>query len=186
MAASKAQQTSVDALYDDIQRMEPRITDLQNQVARIFRLHHIDEREAAVGEKQSRTEVMESMAGLTRAVQVLSEAQTPQADLDAAFYEKSKAIRHRQVRASVARKIWLSTLAQETTYLCPCGRHMGVKLLDQGMVVEENLCPITWWVTLSHVAFEKGVLKCFLKDMPMDKFVSKFALETSSKTLGRN
>jgi hypothetical protein len=181
-ATSKPQTTSVDALADDITRANVKIIDLQSQVQRLFRTIKIEEREAAVGEKQSHTEVMQSVAGLTKAVQILAQAQTPQADLDADFYQKSKAIRSRQVRQHVAHKVWLSTLAQETTYLCPCGKHMGVKLLDQGRVVEANLCPVWWWVTLSQVAYEMGRLGQFRKDMPMDKFLSQYALESSRKS----
>ena len=107
--------------------------------------------------------------------------------LESAWLELEAAVareglHRRQVRQHVAHKIWLSTLAQETTYLCPCGKHMGVKLLDQCRVVEENLCPVSWWVTLSQVAYEMGRLGQFRKDMPMDKFLCHYALESSRKS----
>ena len=63
-------------------------------------------------------------------------------------------------------------IAKET---CPCGKHRGIKFIDNDTVVE-LMCPLQWWVRRSWMAFEEGKLSQFLSSTPLQTYIKKFSL----------
>ncbi len=84
----------------------------------------------------------------------------------------------------------LATLEREKTPLCPCGKHQGIRLVEevvQGpweegqaeterVVVEENICPVEFWLTLSRLAYTDGLLAAFNREAPLAGFLSEYRL----------
>jgi hypothetical protein len=67
----------------------------------------------------------------------------------------------------------LSNCTQDTVEQCRCGeKHMGIKFTDEyGTVLEENMCPRTWYIKLVRMALEEGHGTKFTKTNPIKGFM---------------
>lgn len=74
-------------------------------------------------------------------------------------------------RAKYIRK--LDSMKKVITEKCSCGEHVGIRFIDEnGTVVEENMCPLSWWVYKSRLAYLDGTLDEFLDTTPIEKYAS--------------
>ncbi len=86
--------------------------------------------------------------------------------------------RSRQTRKNLAHHRYMSTLVQTTTDCCPCGKHLGIRFTTKdGKVIEENYCPVWWWVEMSHMAFDSGKSAQFREKMPLAKWLEKYLVK---------
>lgn len=82
-------------------------------------------------------------------------------------------INQTEKRRRLVRKKLLMSLGQVVTPKCPCGSHKGIAFIrPDGSVEEENVCPMKWWLNLSHIAFETGTERPKLED-----YLKTFRLE---------
>jgi hypothetical protein len=65
---------------------------------------------------------------------------------------------------------------QEMVDICPCGKHKGIRFIDENKNNLGVYCPHMWWVSLSHLAFEEGRLSTFLTSTPLDKYIKGYRL----------
>lgn len=170
--------TAVDILYQDIQTLERRLADLTSQVQRVQRLVHIDEREAAVADKNSQAELYRAVAKNTDLVaELLKRQRAADADpLDMRFFHMERQRRSREVRASLERIRHLKQCKQEITPCCPCGQHKGIRFVDNAGNSVAEVCPKSWWISQSRLAFEENRLGQFIKSTPLEKYIKPFVL----------
>ena len=168
-------------VHQENTELRHQLAQMGEQVQRIQRIARVDEREGAVGMLQSNREVLNTMANLTRAVTAMADRQVP---LEVAIdregqdlFLKNREYRMRQVRQRVNHLRYLLGQSLEKTYLCPCERHMGVKITDKsGQVLVENECPLEVWKWMSRVALEDGTLYRFNKEVLLSAFLKEYAL----------
>lgn len=56
---------------------------------------------------------------------------------------------------------------------CTCGEHVGIRFInDSGEVVEDNMCPLSWWVYKSRLAYLNGTLDEFLDTTPIETYAN--------------
>ncbi len=184
MATTTTKTSTPDAIqiiHDELTDIRSKIADNAVQTERLQRIAQVDLKEMNVGKLQSEQALLRAVRGLTEAVnaQVVSHL-SPQerCDLEGnALYQANKASRQAEVRRNVAHIAYLSTLRQETTFVCPCGRHTGIKFVDdKGTVVVENMCPKEWWIKQSRLAYSKGQLSQFLKDFEYSDYLSSYKI----------
>ena len=168
-------------VHQENTELRHQLAQMGEQVQRIQRIARVDEREGAVGMLQSNREVLNTMANLTRAVTAMADRQVPpEVAVDQegwALFLKNREYRMRQVRQHVNHLRYLLDQSLEKTYLCPCERHMGIKITDKsGQVLVENECPLEVWKWLSRVALEDGTLKRFNTEVPLSAFLKDYTL----------
>ena len=168
-------------VHQENMELRHQLAQMGEQVQRIQRIARVDEHEGAVGMLQSNREVLNTMANLTRAVTAMADRQVPPeiaVDREGQdLFLKNREYRMRQVRQRVNHLRYLLDQSLERTYLCPCERHMGVKITDKsGQVLVENECPLEVWKWRSRVALEDGTLYRFNTEVPLSAFLKDYAL----------
>jgi hypothetical protein len=168
--------TVVDVLYQDIQHLEKTVAELTAQINRFHRVVKVDEREAAVAEKVSQTELVRAVQHNSVVVSSLLNRMAPDEN---SLWEDAQRVLARKQDTEKWRRLqhieYLRRCRQEVTPQCACGKHKGIRFLDADVVVDE-LCPVAWWVKQSRLAFEKGILQQFQQSTPMETYLLSFIL----------
>lgn len=172
----KKSHTSIDVLYQDIIHLEKAVSDLGRQVERVHRVVRIDERESAVAESRSRSELIEAVSSNTDAVHGLLAALHTEQELDG-YYWREKRRRTTEAGKRTEHVRSLAKAKKKVGGVCSCGKHKGIQFLDrEGNILEER-CPVSWWVSLSRLAYEDEKLDAFLKSTPLEKYIRLYKLK---------
>ncbi len=92
-----------------------------------------------------------------------------------AIYRANRETRWAEVRQNLANIAYLSKLGQETTFVCPCGKHTGTKFVDNnGNVIVENMCPMKRWVKQSRLAYFEHRLGQLLVQTSLSDYLSGY------------
>jgi hypothetical protein len=168
----------VDVLYQDIQHLEEVVHDLSTRLERLYRLTKYDERSAAVGEKQSQNELLQAIKNNTTAVTHLLTQKDGDGspECDNLPYRMEKRRKRDEGRKRLQHIRRLALCKQEITPVCPCGKHKGLKFIENGVVIEER-CPYSWWISQQRLAFEDRRLEQFVKSTPVSKYIRPYMLE---------
>lgn len=165
---------AIQDIYSYLQDVDRRTAALAGQVQRIHRTVKLDEKEFAVGQQQSQREILLGVSALTETVHALARATNIEGAVESdsqALYWEHKERRSREVRKNIEH---IRTLASCTVKVsgrtCPCGEHHGLSFVKNGVVVEGNLCPKTWWIKQSRLALEEGKLGEFVKSVPFEQY----------------
>lgn len=177
---------NLDILAQDITSLEIKLADVNKQITRMNRLIRVDEREAAVGEQQSRTELINAVSTNTRAVNSLVTKLAEDGDKDFDYYQYLRNKQRVAKAARIAETRKLRQMEQEIVDTCPEGHedHKGLAFLrvkksdfddtpDEKEVVV-TLCPRVWWFRQSAVSFEDGRLTQFTGSTPLSKYMRTF------------
>ncbi len=94
-----------------------------------------------------------------------------------AIYRANRETRRAEVRQNLANIAYLSTLGQETTFVCPCGTHTGIKFIDNnGIAFVLNMCPMEWWVKQSRLAHFEHRLGQLLVKTSLSDYLSGYKI----------
>jgi hypothetical protein len=114
------------------------------------------------------------MTGQVAALVGQAQRATPDLEGDKFFHQEKEA-RRVEVEKSLEYIRYLTTLKRSSTDRCPCGKHKGLRLSDEkGNVIEENLCPISWWVKQGRLAFAEGRLEEYNRTNPLSMYLKYF------------
>lgn len=175
---SKSKATAVDVLYQDIIHLEKTTADLGAQVVRLQRLINVDKVEAAIGEQQSRAELVRAINNQTSIVSELLKKET-EVDVEERLlqgYRADKMVRAGDVVQRTGYIRFLERCEQIVTDRCPCGHHKGIGFLNKDGVFIEERCPKAWWISLSRIAHEDGNLSSFVESTPLTDFLRLYKL----------
>jgi hypothetical protein len=176
---SETNNDGFEILYQEQQHLEGQYSSLATQVQKLLKIVRYDEKEARVAEQKSSAELLQAVAANTELVSVvLQRMEEQQKDpLISNFYPIEKERRTKEVKENLKYVHFLSTLQQETTPVCSCGKHHGIRFIDsEGNVVTE-CCPVEWWVSQSRLAYEDGNLSGFITSTPLDKYIAPYRLK---------
>ena len=59
--------------------------------------------------------------------------------------------------------------------ICSCGKHRGVLIKDEEILLEDSLCPIKYWLKLAWQAHENNQ-KGFADKIPLNVFLERFKI----------
>ncbi len=104
------------------------------------------------------------------------------------MFKQTRDVRWRDHERSLHDAAYLASLTREKTYMCPCGKHMGIRLVDETKrenwdptsrfpdpgIIEENLCPANFWLTLSRLAYADHRLAEFHQKTPWEAFLKEY------------
>jgi hypothetical protein len=92
-----------------------------------------------------------------------------------AIYRANRETRRVEVRQNLGNIAYLSTLGQETTFVCPCGKYTGIKFVDNnGNAIVENMYPMEWWVKQSRLAHFEHRLGLLLVKTNLSDYLSGY------------
>ena len=172
---------NVTALVQDISHLEKTVADLAVQVQRMQKLVRVDEREAAVAEKQSQTELLRVVAKNTDvANELLQELQQPTDQQGNIFFYAQRERRHRMAKQHLQQIHKLAASKQELTPQCPCGQHKGIRFFDEQGQMIMDLCPLVWWISQSHLAYTEGKLGQFVGGTPLEIYMRPYKLKKNT------
>ncbi len=174
--------TDLQVVWDEIEHLKNIITDQASQIQRLRKFARLDELEAVTGKLANENTLIRTVTALTASISVLAETRQSELHPDVAgqqLHEQMAERRSRQVRKNLSHLRYLSTLTQERTEVCPCGRHTGIRFITkEGTVEVDNYCPLWWWIAMSRMAFDSGKSAAFRDKMPLDIWLKKYALES--------
>lgn len=131
---SKKAPTPIDILYQDIVNIEERLAGLAGQVNRVQRTIKIDERIAAVHDKHSQAELLESVAQNTTLVSLMikefQHLRTEDNNGDN-FHGTQKLSRSLNAKKNIAFDRYLAKCEQRIIPKCSCGQHKGIVFLEK-------------------------------------------------------
>ncbi len=184
-------------MHQENLELRRQLAQMAEQIQRVQRVSRVDEREFNVGLQQSNRATIRAVEELARSVDGLVQQKVDretQVDLEGQqLYWANKQWAHRQVKQRINHLRYLLAQTLEKTYLCPCEKHMGIRIVrryahpvvnEQGERVEElvedvlveNECPFEVWKWMSRVAFDDGTLVKFNKEVPLSDFLKDYAL----------
>lgn len=69
----------------------------------------------------------------------------------------------------------LSRKQKIKTEACPCGKHKGIRFLDDdGETILDEMCPVDWWVRQTWLSFDRGALSDFLGSTPLEEYLRPY------------
>lgn len=94
------------------------------------------------------------------------------------FYLRQKKLRAEEVTRHQLKRRFLEDCTQKTTPKCSCGEnHKGLSFFNlKGEVVEENMCPRSWWVKMVILNYERGNAEVFVKNLPLDEYMKHYEI----------
>jgi hypothetical protein len=173
--------SSIDAnmkvFFQDIQKLEEQVDDLGKQMQRVYRVTKIDEVEAKNEEVKISNRLVKAVKNNTEAVSMLvREIGGEEDDISHSFFYARKYRERLEARKRLQHIRDLSECQQVITEKCPCGNHKGIQFLGSDGKVVDELCPVSWWVMQSRLAFEEKHLGAFTASTPLDKYIRLFKL----------
>lgn len=178
--------TNLEVLWQEIEHQKKLTTDLSSQVQRVRRFARVDELEAVTGKLQSEETLIRTINSLTETVHVIADLRQRELSVDEEgqrYWLQNKALRSRQTAKHLAHYRYMSTLTQTRTDRCPCGRHQGIRFTTKdGTVVEENYCPLWWWIAMSRMALDSRKSAQFREKMPLTKWLEKYFVKAHVKS----
>jgi hypothetical protein len=177
--------TQVQYLLAELDTVKRQLQANNTAVQRIRSLTQVDDKAMLTQAVQNHRDVLEGVSELTYAVnQMLEESgKDPVMELTKtsnALYHSMKFVRKQQIRQNVDHRRRLSKCRLTKTDVCPCGEHYGIMFTDdEGTVLEENVCPLNWWVAMSRLAFIDGVYSQFLEKLPLSDYLAAYKLDNS-------
>jgi hypothetical protein len=175
-------------VYQDITDVRRKLAAQGEQVQRIQRTVRLDEKEFAVGNLQSQRSVLMEVSGLAHAVSALvGQNSDPVAEAEAqstSYYHQTKAMRQAEVRHNLNEiRLLARCKIVKLDVPCPCGKHHGLCFTDsKGAIIEDNMCPKTWWIKQSRLAFENHSLGQFVNSTPMSAYLEAYTILTKGLT----
>jgi hypothetical protein len=158
--------TAADILAQDLEAANRRINTLTEQFRRLDRTVRFDEKEAAAGTVQTLRQTHASMTHLAVAVEAMVAQRIKIErgdDPDLLYWQRIQEKRTSSTNRNVEYIRYLDVCRREFTALCSCGKHKGIRFIDQATqrVVEDNMCPTIWYIKKSRLAFAEGTLREF-------------------------
>lgn len=168
--------TKIDILFQDTEQIKRAVTDLQAQVMRVWKLTRMDERAVAMEKDENATNLLRLVADNTALVaETLKELRANRVlESDDSFYKWRKGIEHSQAERNIRRDRMLEGCTQVVVDKCPCGNHKGIQFINQKNEVVEELCPASWWLTQTKLAYKDGNLSAFIKSTPRDTYLKQY------------
>jgi hypothetical protein len=176
-AGSTEREQALERMVEDLRRQ---VISLQNQVSRMQRFDHkrmkIAETQVAQAVLQSNLVLSETLGKLVGS-QPVQDADFVSLTLDAKSKEQDE--RRKQI-GEVARELAETTRLiradKETTPVCPCGEHHGIRFVENGEVLVDSMCPMDWWHKQSNHAYYNGYLGDFMRDNPYKLSLKKYSI----------
>ncbi len=177
--------TAIELIYQDLARIDQRLADLAGL------LREISVPAKPTGEAATARQLA-NLAAANKAVLVLAQRadallkKQPEGtaqEVDHSFYYGQREKKKKEIEKHLAYLRFLSSLKQVKTTHCrvETHQHQGISFIDaEGQVVEENVCPQSWWVSLSHLAYVDGTLKDFSDATPLSVYLGQFTIQTKT------
>lgn len=183
--ATQTENAQIQFLMAELDTVKRQLQANNTAVQRIRSLSQVDEKAMLTQAVQNHREVLGGVSELTDAVnQMLEETgKDPVQELTKtsnALYHSMKFAQAQKVRQNVDHRRRLSKCRLTKTEVCPCGEHYGIMFTDDdGIVLENNVCPLNWWVTMSRLAYIDGVYSQFLENVPLADYLAAYKLDKS-------
>lgn len=176
----------IQIVRQDVRHTQEMLTDLQKQIQRVSYAVKLDEKEFAVGEWKSRAEATRATSNLVNVVEKLV-AEKHGGFTGMVPHVMVEGLRERTVeqekttRKNVARISRLYNAKRTTTPRCKCGKHKGISFIEDKTTIEEDMCPLVWWLECSRLAFERKHPKYansdeFTKAVPLASLLKEYSL----------
>lgn len=170
-------------MQQELLTMQRQNAALATQVQRLQRSINLDEREFAVGQQQSNREVIVTMGKMTEAVgRLIEQKEKENTREEENVFSLGRSKRAHEVENNLEHIRRLSYCRQTVVPECDCTEHAhkGLRFVDMltGQVLEENMCPKTWWIKQSRLAFKNGNLQEFTESTDLRAYLSMYKKQT--------
>lgn len=167
--------SSVDVIAQDVTHLQRVVNDITRQLDKMQKQAFFDTADADNYMKQSFGELLEVVAGNTKAVSSLMVSKKTEQQEAQEFYNTRKRLDSGKRTEHYKRLLYLASLKQRVGVQCSCKKHKSIQFVDNGTVVE-TMCPVAWWVSQSYLALKAGKLAEFNKSTPLDKYERPYKL----------
>ena len=120
-------------MHQENLELRRQLAQMAEQIQRVQRVSRVDEREFNVGLQQSNRATIRAVEELARSVDELVQQKVDretQVDLEGQqLYWANKQWANRQVKQRINHLRYLLAQTLEKTYLCPCEKHMGIRIV---------------------------------------------------------
>lgn len=166
--------SAIDVIYQDLHHIQSVLSDLESRFAGLNRFVRYDEQVAQAEKDEVTTSMVRAMTTNTEAVSELVQViRAERAGDEVPYFGIHKRRRRNEIALRSKHLDYLTHCKQKVTPVCPCGKHKGIQFLDKGKVVEE-VCPKSWWITQSRLAYDDGRLEEFTSSTPLSEYLSRF------------
>lgn len=172
----------LDALLKDILSMQAQISSMQSQLEKVYRLFDPTGKEQQIAELRERDAIMYAMGEQTKALKevVVSLNREHIGQVEQNIAQERKRFYMKSNNKNLEYLKYINELPKTITRkknTCTCGKHKGLNFKEKdGSIVLANVCPVSWWVSSSRLAYNRGEEEYskFLRETPLEKFLEAF------------